>query len=305
MNIVKRTVRLPLAITLVCAVLLTVAMISGDQFCIIKADAMRLRAEPNLTSPILALVTEETDHTGSSEKASGWDAILLRNQQDFIKSYHQQLEQNETSTTENPLLAYVNTSGSVLNIRSGPGTAYSIVDQVPSATVLPVISTGDGWYKVSYKQTSAYISGEYALLMTQKEYDAYKGSKVSSDSLGGQIVQCAQTYIGCKYVYGANGPSTFDCSGFVKYIYAQFGYNLNRTATDQLENGISVEKSSLQPGDLVFFRSSGTEKPVSHVGMYIGGGDFIHASTNEYQVRIDNLDSGYYAGIFVGARHII
>jgi cell wall-associated NlpC family hydrolase len=272
------------------------AMASGNQ-SVVKAEAMRLRAEPNLASPILALVTEETTNAGLSENATGWEAILFRNQQDFMSSY-----QNDTNASANPLLAYVNTSGSVLNIRSGPGTAYSIVDQVPSGTVLPVISSGDGWHKVEYKSSTAYVSEEYARLMTLKEYETYKGS---SDALGNQIVQCAQNYIGCKYVFGANGPTSFDCSGFVKYIYSQYGYSLNRTATDQLENGVAVEKDALQPGDLVFFRSSGTEKPVSHVGMYIGDGNFIHASTNEYQVRIDNLDSGYYANIYVYARHVL
>lgn len=302
MNTGKRTVRLPLGVALLCAVLLTMAIASGNQFGVVKADALRLRAEPNLTSPILALVTEETNNAGLSVEATGWDAILVRNQQDFMSSYNQQLEKNELNASDNPLLAYVNTSGSVLNLRSGAGTAYSIVDQVPNGTVLPVLSSADGWHKVEYKDASAYICGEYALLMTLKEYDAYK---VKSDTLGSQVVASAKNYLGCKYVYGGNGPSTFDCSGFVKYIYAQFGYPLNRTATDQLENGISVEKSALLPGDLVFFRSSGTVKPVSHVGMYVGEGSFIHASTNQYQVRIDNLDSGYYSSIFVGARRVV
>lgn len=297
-NTLKRAVRFSLSVTLSCAILLSMVLASGYQFVVIQADALRLRAEPNLSSPILALVTEEITNENLSEDASAWDAIFLRDQQDFIKNYYQQQEQN----TENSLLAYVNTTGSVLNIRSGPGTAYSIVDQVPCGTVLPVTSNGDGWYEVDYQDSVAYICADYALLMTSEEYDAYKAN---SGSLGNQIAQCAQDYLGCKYVYGANGPSSFDCSGFVKYIYAQFGYSLNRTATDQLENGASVEKGTLQPGDLVFFRSSGTEKPVSHVGMYIGDGSFIHASTNDYQVRIDNLASGYYSNIYVGARRIV
>ena len=65
-----------------------------------------------------------------------------------------------------------------------------------------------------------------------------------------------------------------------------------------------MEKSELQPGDLVFFRNN-TTKPVSHVGIYTGDGEFIHASTNKYVVQIDNLDSGYYAGIYVYARRVI
>ena len=114
----------------------------------------------------------------------------------------------------------------------------------------------------------------------------------------------AKQYLGTPYVLGGNGPSSFDCSGFTKYIYAQFGYTLNRTATDQLQNGVSVSRSELQPGDLVFFKYN-TSKPVSHVGIYIGGGEFIHASTNRYMVQIDQMNSGHYANVFVYARRIL
>ena len=105
-------------------------------------------------------------------------------------------------------------------------------------------------------------------------------------------------------MYGGNGPNVFDCSGFTTYVYRQFGYTLNRTATGQLSNGVSVSKSELRPGDLVFFRYN-TSKPVSHVGIYIGGGQFIHASTNEYVVRIDNLTYGHYANVYVYGRRIL
>ena len=105
------------------------------------------------------------------------------------------------------------------------------------------------------------------------------------------------------YVYGGNGPNSFDCSGYTSYVYRHFGYTLNRTASGQLSNGTSVSKSELQPGDLVFFRYN-TSKAASHVGIYIGGGQFIHASTNTYTVKIDNLTSGHYANVYVGARRI-
>ena len=122
--------------------------------------------------------------------------------------------------------------------------------------------------------------------------------------MGSQIVAYAKQFLGTPYVYGANGPNSFDCSGFTKYVYSHFGYTLNRTATDQLSNGTSVTKDQLQPGDLVFFKYN-TSKPVSHVGIYIGSGQFIHASTNSYAVQIDDLTTGHYNRVYVYGRHVI
>ena len=105
------------------------------------------------------------------------------------------------------------------------------------------------------------------------------------------MVAYAKQFLGTPYVYGGNGPNSFDCSGFTKYVYAHFGVTLNRTATDQLANGASVSKSQLQPGDLVFFKAN-TTKPVSHVGIYIGGGQMIHCATYGVGVIIGPVQSG-------------
>ena len=155
----------------------------------------------------------------------------------------------------------------------------------------------EGWYKVTYAGNTGYVSSDYITITTEP-------TTASSSALGEQVVALAKQYLGTPYVLGGNGPSSFDCSGFTKYIYAQFGYTLNRTATDQLQNGVSVSRSELQPGDLVFFKYN-TSKPVSHVGIYIGGGEFIHASTNRYMVQIDQMNSGHYANVFVYARRIL
>ena len=104
-------------------------------------------------------------------------------------------------------------------------------------------------------------------------------------------------------VEGYMSGEYLDCSGYTSSVYRHFGYTLNRTASGQLSNGTSVSKSELQPGDLVFFRYN-TSKAASHVGIYIGGGQFIHASTNTYTVKIDTLTSGHYANVYVGARRI-
>ena len=128
---------------------------------------------------------------------------------------------------------------------------------------------------------------------------------VASSALGQQIVAYAKQFLGRPYVWGGNGPNSFDCSGFTKYVYTHFGYNINRTASAQLKNGVSVSRSELQAGDLVFFYNGKVSTPVSHVGIYIGNGDFIHASSNSYTVEISSLYAKNYDAKYVYARRII
>lgn len=263
------------------AVLLLAATIGGTHFGVVKADALLLRADANLTAPALALISLDDTSGNPQGPAFPKPAIEL---------------------PENPLLAYVDTGSTLLNVRSGPGTAYATLGQVSGGSVLTVLSNENGWCKVLYQDAIAYLCTDYVRVLTSAEWDSLKES---AQYRGEQLAIYAQEFLGCPYVYGANGPDSFDCSGFTKYVYAHFGSTLNRTATDQLSNGTAVEMAELTPGDLVFFRSAGTVKPVSHVGLYIGNGNFVHASTNNDQVRIDQLDSGYYAEVFVGGRHVV
>jgi peptidoglycan DL-endopeptidase CwlO len=117
-------------------------------------------------------------------------------------------------------------------------------------------------------------------------------------SVGGSVVSIAERYLGVPYVWGGASPSGFDCSGLVMYVYAQVGVSLPHNAAAQYGYGSPVSMSQLQPGDLVFFYGLG------HVGIYIGGGQFIHAPHTGDVVKISSL-GGYYASNFVGARRIL
>jgi peptidoglycan DL-endopeptidase CwlO len=114
----------------------------------------------------------------------------------------------------------------------------------------------------------------------------------------GGVVGIAMQYLGTPYVWGGASPSGFDCSGFVMYVYAQVGVSLPHSSYAQYGAGVSVSMSELQPGDLVFFYGLG------HVGIYIGGGNFIHAPHTGDVVKISSL-SGSYASSFSGARRIL
>ena len=115
----------------------------------------------------------------------------------------------------------------------------------------------------------------------------------------GGVVGIAMQYLGVPYVWGGASPSGFDCSGFVMYVYGQIGISLPHNAAMQYSSvGVSVSRSELAPGDLVFFDGLG------HMGMYIGGGQFIHAPHTGDVVKISSLNDSWYASTYVGAKRV-
>ncbi|MBE6973320.1 MAG: hypothetical protein E7440_05515 [Ruminococcaceae bacterium] len=180
---------------------------------------------------------------------------------------------------------------STLNVRSGPGSSYEKLSSLSSGAQVEILESLDGWYRIE----KGYVSAEYIILLDG-----------SMSALQAEIVAFARTFLGCAYVYGGNGPKSFDCSGLTKYVYKHFGYNINRTATAQLKNGVTVSKENLQPGDLVFFNSTNSDiNKATHVGIYIGGGQFLHASNKKLGVTITSLSDPYRLRTYTTARRII
>lgn len=108
--------------------------------------------------------------------------------------------------------------------------------------------------------------------------------------------------MGISYKYGGTTTNGFDCSGFVGYVFDKYKIDLPRSSSSMYQEGSKVAKDDLRPGDLVFFNTSGNG--ISHVGIYVGNGEFAHASTSK-GTRIDKLSMNYYAERYVGAKRIL
>lgn len=122
----------------------------------------------------------------------------------------------------------------------------------------------------------------------------------------GSITQNAKQFKGGKYVWGGTRPSGFDCSGYVQYIYNKHGISLPRTAFAQSRTGKPVDKNNLRAGDLLFFLTDKNRGiPVTHVGIYLGNGEFIHAASKDKGIIVSPLNYGSYANIFVGAKRVL
>lgn len=192
-------------------------------------------------------------------------------------------------------------------LRLGPANTYGVVRVLDKNEAVDICGQSGNWYKVTVGgKEGGYVYKDCLGISAQKKTapsapakqsaaPAAQAPKVSKTysvetDFGQKVVEEARKYLGTKYVYGAESPSEgFDCSGFVWYVFRQCGVNTQRTAQSIYDNdGTSVSTDKLQAGDLLFFGSS-TGK-INHVGIYIGDGQYIHASSTNKNVCISSLE---------------
>lgn len=184
--------------------------------------------------------------------------------------------------------------------------------QIADRQIEANLSNGSPFAAVSLKDVctrSPFADMYSASVAVSKAHDIASAAVSPKAS---RMVDYAKRFLGTRYVLGATGPSAFDCSGFVGYVYKNFGINLNRTSRDQYRQGEKVSVNNLRPGDLLFFscRSSGRGN-VGHVAMVVsvdkasGTCQFIHASVKKGVTYQKFPDNGYFSRNFIGARRIL
>lgn len=208
-------------------------------------------------------------------------------------------------------IAYMFINADTLNVRSGASADTDKITTLKRGDKVGYFDKNGEWVRI---QTSSgktgYILSKYLVDDEKSVSRAEDSVSRASSAVSGDVTELAQqiadystNFQGVKYVYGGYSTKGFDCSGFVKYVYAHFGIAVPRTAADYAIFGEKVSRENLRPSDILLFDTDGGTWDVSHVGIYLGGDKFIHASTTKGRVIIMSLSE--YRGQYYGARRVI
>ena len=208
------------------------------------------------------------------------------------------------------------------NVREKATTSSKKINTLDQGDEVIILSEESGFYKIESGDVRGYVSKTLITLKDDKVstrslseerkeevLEVETEVKVETENLSinaQEVVNYAKQYVGIKYVLGGKSPETgFDCAGFTKYVYKNFGYTLGSIASAQDSVGKDVNRDELQSGDLLLFLNEEKTK-IGHTGVYIGNGDFVHAANPERGVVIDNINTNsYYNERYIVAKRIV
>jgi cell wall-associated NlpC family hydrolase len=279
------------SLVLVCSVAM-----AASQSAKIVGTKVNIRTSPNTSAGIVTKLSNSS--VSIIDKVDGWYKISFNGKTGWVSSdYIKVLSKKAT----------INADG--VNFRSSANTDAKVIDTLSKGTRVEILDTKSGWHKVKVGSKVGYVASKFVTsakssVKTSRSITA-EAFDASDDSQGNDVTSYAKRYVGVRYVYGGKSPNGFDCSGFVGYVYRHFGVSLNSSAESMFSNGVRVSKSGLRAGDLLFFDAAARKSAgeIDHVGIYLGGDKFIHASTSNGRVLIQSL-SGYH-GTYIGAKRVM
>lgn len=292
----------------------------------VSVSTANVRKGPSNSAEIIG-VASINDAIQGEEVSLGWIKINYKGQTAYIHKNVLSFEKTKVEENKNQDSkpkdsgkkeeeASTKVSGYVaadsLFVRQGPGMGYDQIGYLHRNDPVQGTDLNNGWIKIDYNGKAGYISSKFFSTEKQSAPKVEENTPSQNEDKGqvgqgtiDQIINLAKQQLGKPYIYGAAGPSSFDCSGLTSWLYRSFGYKIQRGAAAQTSNGYSVSKANLRPGDLVFFSNESSGGRVGHVGIYIGDGQIIHASTPQLGVRTDSLNSSWFINHYMGARRII
>lgn len=200
-------------------------------------------------------------------------------------------------------------------VRNRPSHSSAVIGQMENGASVTVLDETGSFYKVDCYDMTGYIAktqlrqkltGEYYISCVPGAKDTAKleyTTLANALQARSSLLNLAKDQLGYPYVYGGITPGGFDCSGLTYYLYGKHDVSLHRCADEQMQDGLIVSKDALQIGDLLFFREAGTPWLASHVGIYAGNNQMIHAGNGG--IEYADLSASYYANYFICARRII
>ncbi len=288
---------------------------------------VRLRSSAGYSGSILTVVPEGAGVTTRNGGTSEWVAASYNGLNGYI--YGEYLAKNGStsggtgSTPTDPGSSSGSSLGNgdhavtsdSLNLRYSASLSAGVAAVAPSGTVVLITGAGsNGFYPVDWSGLKGFMYGQYlgktSAALSERGGSASNpgstnggspGGTSSGGATGNAIADYAMRYLGYPYVWATHGPSSFDCSGFTYWVTLNvLGRDIGAGLWTQVSAGSAVSRNSLQPGDLVFFQNTYTAG-LSHVGIYIGNDQFIHAENETTGVRISDLNSSYYSSRWYGA----
>lgn len=267
----------------------------------IQGTKVNVRTSPNTSSGIITKLS----NSGVSivDKSNSWYKISFSGKTGWVNSdYIKALT----------IKGEINSNG--VNFRQSASTSGKIISSLSKGTDIEILDTLSGWHKVKFNSKIGYIADKFVVaagttVKTSRSTTAVtkqlEAVDVSDDSVAKKVIAYAKKLVGVPYVYGGSSPSGFDCSGFIGYVFNNFGIKLNRSAASMYSNGKKVSKNALKAGDLLFFDASSRKASgeIDHAGIYLGNDLFIHASSSNGEVKIQSLSE--YPGTYIGARRVI
>ncbi|MCR5098595.1 MAG: C40 family peptidase [Lachnospiraceae bacterium] len=248
---------------------------------------LNVREEPDESGKILGKLPEH----GAVEiidEVDGWFQIESGELEGYVKAEYIATGDEALEIAADEIATMATVTGDGLRIRQAPSTDSEVIINLSSGEKLPVLEELDGWVKVAVDTDEGYVSADYVEiadeLPTAKTLEelAY-GTGVSDVRVA--LVNNALQYVGNRYVWGGTSLTNgVDCSGFTMRIYQQYGIYLPHSSRAQAGYGRTISASQAQPGDLFFYGSGG----ISHVAIYMGGGQIVHASSARTGIKISN-----------------
>ena len=287
--------------------------VSGEKYNAtgkVNATSLNVRTGPGTSYSVKSKLSNGSQ-VSITEKSNGWYKISSSNGVNgWVSGDYIKLVGNDSSSNNESIDVSgekYNATGKVnatsLNVRTGPGTSYSVKSKLSNGTQVNITERSNGWYKVRTSNgVNGWVSGDFISInndSNSSEGQSSPNSKVQA------VVSVAKAQVGKPYVWGAEGPNSFDCSGLMYYAYKNgAGVELPRTSRAQAKEGKAVSLSNLHPGDLIYFDST-RDGVVNHIAMYIGGNQYVHAPQEGENVKISSTTSSFFKNYALGARRIL
>ena len=271
----------------------------------VTATSLNVRSGAGTSYSVITKLPKGTVVDVLESASNGWKKIKTSGgttgwaSGDYLTTGSAGNSSTNNSTSQTSYKATVNTDS--LNMRKGAGTSYSVITKLSNGTVVDVLeSASNGWKKIKTSNgTIGWVSGSYLANGVVEQTSTPSTNKVQA------VIDLAHKQLGKPYVWGAEGPNSFDCSGLIYYVYKNAAsITLPRTSSDQYSAGVAVSRSNLKAGDLIFSSTDGTGN-ITHVAIYVGDGQMIHAPRNGKNVEKVSINNSYWNKAYVGARRVL